>query len=55
MLWWPNGHGYANLYRMRLQFDDGKKITDDTSVVFGIRTVSSKVEMVNGWAREIFM
>ncbi|MGN6342460.1 MAG: beta-mannosidase [Ginsengibacter sp.] len=53
-VWWPNGHGYANLYRMRLQFDDGKKITDDTSVVFGIRTVSSKVEMVNGWARRDF-
>lgn len=53
-LWWPNGYGNPNLYRMHLQFDDGKQITDDTSFVFGIRTVSSKVEMVNGWARRDF-
>jgi hypothetical protein len=53
-LWWPNGYGQPNLYRMQLRYDDGKQITDDTSFVFGIRTVSSKVEMVNNWARRDF-
>jgi hypothetical protein len=53
-LWWPNGYGYANLYRIRLQYENGNQISDDTSFVFGIRTVSSKVEMVNGWARRDF-
>ncbi|MGN6193480.1 MAG: glycosyl hydrolase 2 galactose-binding domain-containing protein [Ginsengibacter sp.] len=53
-LWWPNGYGQANLYRIELRYDDGKQITDDTSFVFGIRTVSSKVVMVNNWARRDF-
>jgi beta-galactosidase/beta-glucuronidase len=53
-VWWPNGYGQPNLYRMQLRYDDGKQITDDTSFVFGIRTVSSKVVMVNGWARRDF-
>jgi len=53
-LWWPNGYGQPNLYRIQLRYDDGKQITDDTSFVFGIRTVSSKVEMVNGWPRRDF-
>lgn len=53
-LWWPNGYGYANLYRIRLQYEYGNQSSDDTSFVFGIRTVSSKVEMVNGWARRDF-
>jgi beta-galactosidase/beta-glucuronidase len=53
-LWWPNGYGQPNLYRIQLRYDDGKQITDDTSFVFGIRTVSSKIEMVNNWARRDF-
>jgi hypothetical protein len=53
-LWWPNGYGQPNLYRIQLRYDDGKQITDDTSFVFGIRTVSSKVEMVNNWPRRDF-
>src|ERR1019366_3845974 len=40
-LWWPNGHGYPSLYRMRIQYLVGNQLYDDTSVVFGIRTVSS--------------
>ena len=53
-LWWPNGYGQPNLYRIRLQYQNGNQISDDTSFVFGIRTVSSKVTMVNGWARRDF-
>ena len=53
-LWWPNGHGQPNLYRMRIQYSANGKISDDTSIVFGIRTVSSKTETVNGWVRRDF-
>ncbi|MFI5137221.1 MAG: glycosyl hydrolase 2 galactose-binding domain-containing protein [Sphingobacteriales bacterium] len=53
-LWWPNGYGRANLYRIRLQYADGAGIADDTSFVFGIRTVSSKAVTVKGFVRRDF-
>ena len=52
-LWWPNGYGQAWLYRIRLQYRDGT-LSDDTSFVFGVRTVSSAATMVNGWVRRDF-
>ncbi len=53
-LWWPNGYGKANLYRIRLQFTYGTTMSDDTSFVFGIRTVSSSATTVNGFVRRNF-
>jgi exo-1,4-beta-D-glucosaminidase len=54
-LWWANGYGRPDLYRLHLRFTDGQgRISDDTSFLFGIRTVSSRVTMVNGWARRDF-
>lgn len=53
-LWWPNNYGRANLYRIRLQYTDGSGILDDTSFVFGIRTVVSNASMVNGFMRRFF-
>lgn len=53
-LWWPNGYGNPNLYRIHLRYENSNQISDDTSFVFGIRSVSSKVVMVNGWARRDF-
>ncbi|GET27064.1 sugar-binding domain-containing protein [Prolixibacter sp. NT017] len=47
-LWWPNGHGAPNLYRIRLQYLAGNSVSDDTTFVFGIRTVSSKATEVKG-------
>ena len=47
-LWWPNGHGPANLYRLRLKYISGNRVSDDTTFVFGVRTVSSKSVRVNG-------
>ncbi len=47
-LWWPNGYGKANLYRMHFQFENNGEVTDDTTFVFGIRTVSSKATEVPG-------
>jgi len=53
-LWWPNGYGKPNLYRMRLLYSNGTGISDDTSFVFGIRTVSTKAVDVNGTLRRDF-
>ncbi len=53
-LWWPNGYGNPDLYRIRLQYINGAEISDDTSFLFGIRTVSSKATTVNGWVRRDF-
>ena len=53
-LWWPNGYGRANLYRIRLQFATGAAVSDDTTFVFGIRKVSSRADMVNGFVRRMF-
>ena len=53
-LWWPNGYGDPNLYRLRLRFTDANGISDDTTIVFGIRTVSSSTVMVNSFVRRDF-
>ncbi|HYK43795.1 MAG TPA: glycoside hydrolase family 2 TIM barrel-domain containing protein [Parafilimonas sp.] len=53
-LWWPNNYGNPDLYRMRIQYINGNDISDDTSFLFGIRTVSSKATTVNGWIRRDF-
>jgi beta-galactosidase/beta-glucuronidase len=53
-LWWPNGYGQAWLYRIRLQYLTNGGISDDTSFVFGVRTVSSSATTVNGWVRRDF-
>ncbi|HLP74526.1 MAG TPA: glycoside hydrolase family 2 TIM barrel-domain containing protein, partial [Bacteroidales bacterium] len=53
-LWWPNGYGRPNLYRLRLQYSAGAGISDDTSFVFGIRTVSTKAQEVNKFYRRDF-
>jgi hypothetical protein len=53
-LWWPNGYGKPNLYRIRLQYACNSGISDDTSFVFGIRTVSTKAVDVRGTLRRDF-
>lgn len=53
-LWWPNGYGEPNLYRVRIRYSDGAGVSDDTSVVFGIRTVSSSAVTVGGFTRRDF-
>jgi hypothetical protein len=55
-IWWPNGYGEPNLYRIRLQYTGQSGFSDDTSFVFGIRTVSSKAVDVNGsWRRDFYV
>ena len=54
-LWWPNGYGNPNLYRLRLRYtDEAGGVSDDTSIVFGIRTVSSAAVTFNDWTRRDF-
>jgi hypothetical protein len=53
-LWWPNGYGNPDLYRVRLQYKDGSGISDDTSFLIGIRSVGSRTVEVNGWLRRDF-
>jgi hypothetical protein len=53
-IWWPNGYGKPDLYRIRLQYANSNGISDDTSFVFGIRTVSTKAVEVNGFYRRDF-
>jgi hypothetical protein len=53
-LWWPNGYGKPNLYRIRIQYANSSGISDDISFVFGIRTVSTKAVDVSGTFRRDF-
>jgi len=53
-LWWPNNYGKANLYRIHLQFLEGKGISDDTSFCFGVRSTESRTSEVNGFTRREF-
>jgi hypothetical protein len=53
-LWWPNGYGVSNLYRIRLQYSNNSGISDDTTFVFGIRTVGTKAVDVKGSYRRDF-
>jgi len=53
-LWWPNGYGRANLYRINLKYADKSGIADDTTFVFGVRTVNSTSTDVNGFNRRDF-
>jgi len=56
VLWWPNGNGKPNLYRIRLQYSAGGALSDDTTFLFGIRTVSTKAVNVNGsWRRDFYV
>jgi beta-galactosidase/beta-glucuronidase len=55
-LWWPNGYGRPDLYRIRLQYANNSGVSDDTSFVFGIRTVSTRSVDVKGtWRRDFYV
>lgn len=53
-LWWPVNYGKPNLYHLTLIYSTGDSISDSQDLNFGIRTVSSHVKQVNGWARRDF-
>jgi exo-1,4-beta-D-glucosaminidase len=39
-LWWPYTMGKPNLYKLDLEFLAGRRVSDATSIYFGIRTVT---------------
>jgi hypothetical protein len=41
-LWWPNGIGKQELYTMHLAFEQGGKLSDNQSLRYGIREISSE-------------
>ena len=53
-LWWPNGYGKPNLYRIRMKYSNNSGTSDDTTFVFGIRTVSTLAVDVKGTLRRDF-
>ncbi len=42
-LWWPNGYGPQNLYKLHLSFDVNKKTSDAQDVTFGVRKITYAV------------
>jgi beta-galactosidase/beta-glucuronidase len=53
-LWWPNGYGKPELYRIRIRYSDISGTVDESTFLFGIRTVSSVAVDVNGTIRRDF-
>ena len=42
-LWWPNGYGAQNLYKLHLSFEAGNKVSDAQDVEFGVRKITYSV------------
>jgi beta-mannosidase len=42
-LWWPNGYGPQNLYKLRLDFEVGKQVSSTQTTTFGIRKIEYQV------------
>jgi hypothetical protein len=42
-LWWPNGYGPQNLYKLHLSFKLGSKLSDTEDVDFGVRKITYSV------------
>ena len=53
-LWWPNGYGKPELYRIKILYSNTSGTVDETTFLFGIRTVDSKTADVNGTVRRDF-
>ncbi len=44
-LWWPNGYGAANLYRLSLEIDEGDRQSDRAALRFGVRELSYELSL----------
>jgi hypothetical protein len=42
-LWWPNGYGPQNLYKLKLTFDVKARTSDTSTTQFGIRQITYEV------------
>ncbi|XHR96846.1 hypothetical protein ACFJIV_09455 [Mucilaginibacter sp. UC70_90] len=41
-LWWPNGYGPQNLYKLNLQFVAGGKVSDQKAIEVGVRQITTE-------------
>ncbi len=44
-LWWPNGYGKPELYRLKLEFSESGKESDAKQVRFGVREVTYELSL----------
>jgi len=42
-LWWPNGYGPQNLYKLHLRFELQHKVSDSQDISFGVRKITYTV------------
>ena len=42
-LWWPNGYGAPNLYKLHLAFTESNAVSDTADINFGIRKLTYRV------------
>ncbi|HUD83989.1 MAG TPA: glycoside hydrolase family 2 TIM barrel-domain containing protein [Candidatus Saccharimonadales bacterium] len=42
-LWWPNGYGPQNLYKLQLDFEINGTVSDHQEVMFGVRKIAYSV------------
>ncbi len=42
-LWWPNGYGPQNLYKLTVSFETGRAVSSEQSTNFGIRKIEYQV------------
>jgi len=52
-LWWPNGMGNPNLYKLNVEFIIGNKIIDQVEKRYGIREITSKLDERKNRAFEV--
>jgi hypothetical protein len=50
-LWWPNGYGPANLYRLELQILDGNAASDSLALNFGVRELTYELSLFDSQGR----
>jgi beta-galactosidase/beta-glucuronidase len=53
-LWWPNGYGRPELYRIKILYSNNLGTMDEATFLFGVRTADSKTVDVNGTVRRDF-
>ena len=44
-LWWPNGYGAANLYKLELEVEEGSALSDAATIKFGIRELTYELSL----------
>jgi exo-1,4-beta-D-glucosaminidase len=55
-LWWPNGYGKPELYRIKIRYSGSAGLSDEETFLFGIRTTGTKAIEVNGtWRRNFYV